>query len=97
MLKFNQPDYMRRKGFRCVAICIAAALLAGAFVLSAWAYPKTAPCPIDGGTGHATGKKREATQTSCIEIEYKHKGTDYSDPRHPQKYNHLYWVTQCSE
>ena len=60
-------------------------------------FPKTAACPIDGGTGHATGKTRKATQTACTDVEYKHKGTDYSDPRHPQKFNHLFWVTHCAE
>lgn len=61
------------------------------------AFPKTASCPIDGGTGHATGKTRKAAQTACTDVEYKHKGTDYSDPRHPQKFNHLFWVTHCAE
>jgi hypothetical protein len=61
------------------------------------AFPKIAACPIDGGTGHATGKTRKATQTACTDVEYKHKGTDYSDPRHPQKFNHLFWVTHCAE
>jgi hypothetical protein len=60
-------------------------------------FPKTAACPIDGGTAHATGKTRKATQTACTDVEYKHKGTDYSDPRHPQKFNHLFWVTHCAE
>jgi hypothetical protein len=61
------------------------------------AYPKTASCPIDGAKAHATGKKRTAMQASCTDVEYKHKGTDYSDPRHPQKFNHLFWITHCTE
>jgi hypothetical protein len=61
------------------------------------AFPKTASCPIDGGTAHATGKKRTAMQASCTDVEYKHKGTDYSDPRHPQKFNHVFWITHCTE
>ena len=67
------------------------------FAFRASAFPKTASCPIDGGTGHATGKTRKATQTACTDVEYKHKGTDYSDPRHPQKFNHLFWVTHCAQ
>ena len=61
------------------------------------AFPKTASCPIDGGTGHSTGKTRKGMQAACTDVEYKHKGTDYSDPRHPQKFNHLFWVTHCTE
>jgi len=61
----------------------AAVLLALPLAFAASTFPKTASCPIDGGTAHATGK------TS--------KGTDYSDPRHPQKFNHLFWITHCTE
>jgi hypothetical protein len=88
---------MNRK-FLAVGLILAGAstlLLPLAFAASA--FPKTASCPIDGGTGHATGKTRKATQTACTDVEYKHKGTDYSDPRHPQKFNHLFWVTHCAE
>jgi hypothetical protein len=75
----------------------AATMLALPLAFAASTFPKTAACPIDGATARATGKKRTATQTACIEIEYKHKGTDYSDPRHPQKFNHLFWITHCTE
>jgi hypothetical protein len=61
------------------------------------AFPKTANCPIDGATGHATGKTRKGVESACTEVEYKHKGTDYSDPRHPQKFNHLFWIAHCTE
>jgi hypothetical protein len=75
----------------------AAVMLVLPLAFAASSFPKTATCPIDGGTGHSTGKTRKATQTACTDVEYKHKGTDYSDPRHPQKFNHLFWVTHCAE
>jgi hypothetical protein len=75
----------------------AAAMLALPPAFAASTFPKTASCPIDGGTAHATGKKRTAMQAACTDVEYKHKGTDYSDPRHPQKFNHLFWITHCTE
>jgi hypothetical protein len=75
----------------------AAVMLILPLAFAASAFPKTATCPIDGGTGHSTGKTRKATQTACTDVEYKHKGTDYSDPRHPQKFNHLFWITHCAE
>jgi hypothetical protein len=75
----------------------AAAMLALPPAFAASTFPKTASCPIDGGTAHATGKKRTAMQAACTDVEYKHKGTDYSDPRHPQKFNHVFWITHCTE
>ena len=87
---------MEKKFLRILLVSVAVTLVIPlAFANSA--FPKTASCPIDGGTAHATGKKRTATQTACTEIEYKHKGTDYSDPRHPQKFNHVFWITHCTE
>jgi hypothetical protein len=87
---------MQKKMLRLLLISVSATLaLPPAF--SASAFPKTAACPIDGGTAHATGKTRKAMQAACTDVEYKHKGTDYSDPRHPQKFNHLFWVTHCTE
>jgi hypothetical protein len=88
---------MEKKMFRMLLISVAAVMLVFPFAFADSAYPKTASCPIDGAKAHATGKKRMATQTACTEIEYKHKGTDYSDPRHPQKFNHLFWITHCTE
>ena len=88
---------MKKKIFRLLLISAAAAMLALPLAFAAWTFPKTASCPIDGSTAHATGKKRTATQTACTEIEYKHKGTDYSDPHHPKKFNHLFWITHCTE
>lgn len=86
------------KKFLAVGLILAgASTLVLPLAFSATAFPKTASCPIDGGTGHATGKTRKATQTACTDVEYKHKGTDYSDPRHPQKFNHLFWITHCTE
>jgi hypothetical protein len=75
----------------------AAIMLALPAAFAASTFPKTASCPIDGGTAHATGKKRAAMQAACTDVEYKHKGTDYSNPRHPQKFNHLFWITHCTE
>jgi hypothetical protein len=87
---------MKKKIFRLLLISAAMVLaLPPAFADSS--FPKTASCPIDGATGHSTGKTRKAMQAACTEVEYKHKGTDYSDPRHPQKFNHLFWVTHCTE
>jgi hypothetical protein len=89
---------MEKKMFRLLLISAAAAvMLALPLAFAASAFPKTASCPIDGATGHATGKTRKAMQSACTDVEYKHKGTDYSDPRHPQKFNHLFWITHCTE
>jgi len=71
---------MGKKVFRLLLLFSYSGSLALPFAFANSTYPKTASCPIDGGTAHATGKKRTATQTACTEIEYKHKGTDYSDP-----------------
>ncbi|HET7107871.1 MAG TPA: hypothetical protein VFI38_13755 [Candidatus Acidoferrum sp.] len=73
------------------------AALALPIAFAASNFPKTASCPIEGGTAHSTGKTRKAMQSACVDVEYKHKGTDYSDPRHPQKFNHLFWVTHCTD
>jgi len=81
----------------CLALASAALMLALPFSFAAFAFPKTASCPIDSRTGHSTGKTRKGMQAACTDVEYKHKGTDYSDPRHPQKFNHLFWVTHCTE
>jgi hypothetical protein len=75
----------------------AAATLALPLTFAAPTFPRTASCPIDGGTAHSTGKTRKGMQAACTDVEYKHKGTDYSDPRHPQKFNHLFWITHCTE
>lgn len=88
---------MEKRLVRVALILAGAAMLALPLAFANSAFPKTASCPIDGGTGHATGKTRKATQSACTDVEYKHKGTDYSDPRHPQKFNHLFWVTHCAE
>lgn len=88
---------MGKKIFRLVLISAGTLMLALPSAFADSSYPKTASCPIDGAKAHATGKKRTATQSACIEIEYKHKGTDYSDPRHPQKFNHVFWITHCTE
>jgi hypothetical protein len=87
---------MKKKFLRILLVSVAVTLVIP-FAFANSAFPKTASCPIDGATAHATGKKRTATQTACTEIEYKHKGTDYSDPRHPQKFNHVFWITHCTE
>jgi hypothetical protein len=59
-------------------------------------YRKTAGCPIDLGTAHATGKTKSTMDPQCIAVEYKHKGTDYTDPRHPQRFQHVFWLTICN-
>ena len=87
---------MHKKISRLLLISTLAAV-AVPLVFAASDFPKTASCPIEGGTAHATGKTRKAMQAACTDVEYKHKGTDYSDPRHPQKFNHLFWVTHCTE
>jgi len=76
-----------------LALSSAALMLVLPFSFAASDFPKTSACPIDGGTAHSTGKTRKGMQAACTDVEYKHKGTDYSDPRHPQKFNHLFWVT----
>ncbi|HET6931977.1 MAG TPA: hypothetical protein VFI45_16745 [Candidatus Acidoferrum sp.] len=88
---------MKKRILRLMLLSAGAAMLALPLALANSAYPKTASCPIDGGTAHSTGKTRKGTQSACTDVEYKHKGTDYSDPRHPQKFNHLFWVTHCTE
>ena len=87
---------MEKKILRILLIS-AATTLALPLAFAASSFPKTANCPIDGATGHATGKTRTGMQSACTEVEYKHKGTDNSDPRHPQKFNHLFWITHCTE
>ena len=88
---------MGKRIFRLLLVLAGAVLLALPLAFADLAYPKTASCPIDGGTAHVTGKKRTAMQAACTDVEYKHKGTDYSDPRHPQKFNHVFWITHCTE
>ena len=87
---------MKRKVLR-LALTLLALVLALPLSFAASAFPRTASCPIDGGTAHSTGKTRKGMQAACTDVEYKHKGTDYSDPRHPQKFNHLFWVTHCTD
>ena len=87
---------MKKKLIRPLLIC-ALSILSLPFAFAASTFPKTASCPIDGGTAHSTGKTRKGMQAACTDVEYKHKGTDYSDPRHPQKFNHLFWITHCTE
>jgi len=87
---------MEKKILRVLLIAAALAL-APPSSFAASTFPKTASCPMDGGTAHATGKTRKGMQAACTDVEYKHKGTDYSDPRHPQKFNHLFWITHCTE
>ena len=87
---------MDKKILRLLLIS-AAVILALPLAFAASTFPKTASCPIDGGTAHATGKTSKGMQAACTDIEYKHKGTDYSDSRHPQKFNHLFWITHCTE
>lgn len=88
---------MVKKISRFLLISAAAGMVVLPFPFAAWAFPKTASCPIDGATARATGKKKTAMEAKCTEVEYKHKGTDYSDPRKPQRFNHVFWITQCSE
>jgi hypothetical protein len=89
-------DGMGKKIFR-FALISAAAMLVLPFAFAAGTYPKTANCPIEGATAHATGHTRDAMKPGCADVEYKHKGWDYSDPKFPQKFKHVFWVTQCSE
>jgi hypothetical protein len=88
---------MQNNMLRVFLLAAGTATFAVPLSLPASNFPKTASCPIDNGTAHATGKTRKAMQAACIDVEYKHKGTDYSNPRHPQKFNHLFWITHCSE
>ena len=87
---------MEKKTLRFVVLS-AAVMLALPFALAKSNYPKTATCPIDAGTAHASGKTKTTMDPQCIAVEYKHKGTDYSDPRHPQRFNHVFWLTICSQ
>jgi len=79
------------------------ALLGALFALALpWAsakpkYPKTASCPVDAGTAKASGKTKPTTTPECIGVEYKHKGTNYSDSRHPQRFQHIFWLTICED
>ena len=88
---------MEKKICRFALISAAAVMLALPLALAAWAYPKTADCPIDGGIAHATGKTKPTLQPGCTEVEYKHKGADYSDPRFPKRFKHVFWITRCAE
>jgi hypothetical protein len=87
---------MENKIFRFVLLSIAA-MLALPFALAKPKYPKTAPCPMDAGTAHATGKTKTTDTPGCIAVEYKHKGTDFPDPFHPQKFAHVFWSTVCDD
>jgi len=60
-------------------------------------YPKTATCPVDAGTAKPTGKTQPTTAPECVSVQYKHKGTNYSDPHHPQRFQHLFWITICQD
>jgi len=51
---------MGKKVFRLLLFLAIAVPLALPFAFANSTYPKTASCPIDGGTAHATGKKRTA-------------------------------------
>jgi hypothetical protein len=75
----------------------AAVMLALPFALAKSKYPKTATCPVDSGTAHATGKTKTTMDPQCTAVEYKHKGTDYTNPRHPQRFQHVFWLTMCNE
>jgi len=86
---------MPKKLFHFAPVSTAALILALPFALAVWAYPRTANCPIDGDKAKATGKKKSTLEPNCTNVEYKHKGTDYSDPRNPQRFNHVFWITQC--
>jgi hypothetical protein len=86
-----------QKNILRILLLSAAIVLTLPLAVAAPAFPKTASCPIDGGTAHSTGKTRKGMQAACTDVEYKHKGTDYSDPRHPQKFNHLFWITHCTD
>lgn len=88
---------MEKRVLRFLLISAVTAMLALPFAFADSAFPKTASCPIDGGTAHATGKQRSGTQSECTDVEYKHKGTDYSDARHPQKFNHVFWISHCTQ
>lgn len=87
---------MRRKIFRVVLLS-AAGVLALTLAVAKPKYRKTASCPIDLGIAHATGKTKSTMDPRCTAVEYKHKGTDYTDPRHPQRFQHEFWLTICND
>jgi hypothetical protein len=83
---------MEKKVVRLTLIAATAILPLASLV---WAYPHTVNCPIDGQAAHSTGHTKTTMQSGCLNVEYNHKGTDYSDPAHPKKFKHIFWVTQC--
>ena len=85
---------MEKKILRSALVCALLAL-ALPFAFAKPKYPKTASCPIDSGTAKPTGKTQSTSTPECIGVEYKHKGTNYSDPRHPQRFQHIFWLTIC--
>jgi len=87
---------MERKTF-CIVLLSAVAMLAWTLAVAKPKYPKIASCPIDVGTAHATGKTKSTMDPQCTAVEYKHTGTDYSDPRHPQRFQHVFWLTICND
>jgi len=87
---------MEKRIFRAVLLS-AAVILALPLVQARTKYPKTATCPIDSGTAHATGKTNTTMDPQCTAVEYKHKGTDYANPMHPQRFQHVFWLTICNE
>ena len=84
-------------GKKIFVLLSAAVMLTLPFAVAKSKYPKTATCPIDSGTAHATGKTKTTMDPQCTAVEYKHKGTDYSNPRHPQRFQHDFWLTTCNE
>ena len=87
---------MERKIFHVVLLSTVV-MLALTLAVAKPKYPRTASCPIDLGTAHATGKTKSTMDPQCTAVEYKHTGTDYSDPRHPQRFQHVFWLTICND
>jgi hypothetical protein len=93
----GMEEQMAQKMFRFLALPMVAAMLTLPFAFAVWAYPQTANCPQDGEIGYATGKIKTTMKPGCWSVEYKHSGTDRSDPLHPKPLKHLFWVTQCDD
>ena len=88
---------LRLVSTRSVPGALLVALLAFIWPLAAAKvkYPKTAPCPIDGATAKATGKPTPTLDPQCVSVAYQHKGTDYTNRTHPQRFKHEFSLNIC--
>ena len=87
---------MAKTKFRILMLSVLL-LAALPFAVAKVKYPKTAVCPMDGTTAKATGKPEPTLDPQCVTVKYKHKWTDYAKPLHPQRMEHEFTLTVCSD